>query len=198
MGRPREFEEQAVVTEALHMFWKQGYRATSIPDLLKATGLERGSLYQAFKDKRSLFDRAFNTYLRSGRSAMTQALSAAGSPRERIAAWLSQVVLGCSGALGGPGCLAVNAMVELAPFEAAVRVRLQRHWAIVEAMLAKTLTEGQRAHEIRSDISASELAQMIACMIAGMAAFSRQGSRLKVIKTVLSLVQGERCRPLRD
>ena len=142
MGRPREFEDQAVVTEALQMFWKQGYRATSIPDLLKATRLERGSLYKAFKDKRSLFDRAFNTYLRSGRSAMIETLSGAGSPRERIAAWLSQVAQGCSGAIGGPGWLAANAMVELAPVEAAVRVRLQRHWDIVEATLGKPWPKG--------------------------------------------------------
>lgn len=173
------------------MFWKQGYRATSIPDLLNVTGLERGSLYKAFNDKRSLFDRAFNTYLRSGRSAMSQTLSAAGSPLERIAAWLSQVAQGCSGAVGGPGCLAVNVMVELAPFEPAVRVRLQRHWAIVEAALAKTLAEGQRKCEIRSDVSAIELAQMIVRMIAGAAAFSRQGNRTNVFKTALHLIQDQ-------
>ena len=191
MGRPREFEEQAVVTDALQLFWKQGYRATSIPDLLKVTGLERGSLYKAFNDKRSLFDRAFDTYLRSGRSAMTQTLTAAGTPRERIAAWLSQVAQGCSGAVGGPGCLAVNVMVELAPFDPAVRVRLQRHWGIVEAALAKTLAEGQRACEIRSDVSACELAQMILRMVAGVAVFSRQGNRTNVFKTVLHLLEGE-------
>jgi TetR/AcrR family transcriptional regulator, transcriptional repressor for nem operon len=191
MGRPREFEEQQVIAEALQMFWKQGYRATSIPDLLSATGLERGSLYKAFRDKRSLFNRALSTYLRSGRAAMRQTLSAADSPLERLTAWLTQAAQGCSGTSGGPGCLAVNAMVELAPFEPDVRARLARHWSIVEQALAQTLAEGQRARQIRRDVSADELAQMIVCMIAGMAAFSRQGNRANVLETALHLVRGE-------
>ena len=58
------------VDSALHKFWKQGYQGTSIPDLLEATGLERGSLYKAFGDKHSLFERAIGAYLRSGRAAM--------------------------------------------------------------------------------------------------------------------------------
>src|SRR5260370_37979422 len=104
MGRPREIQEDGVVTDALQMFWKQGYRATSIPDLLGATGLERGGL----------------------------------------------------GVLG-----AVNAMVELGPFDPEVRARLARPWSIVEAALEQTLAESQRTLEVRNDVSAKGLAQMI-------------------------------------
>jgi TetR/AcrR family transcriptional regulator, transcriptional repressor for nem operon len=188
MGRPREFQEHEVVSDALQIFWRQGYRATSISDLLSATGLERGSLYKAFRDKQSLFERVFNAYLRAGRAALKQTLSAPGTPLERLTAWFEQATQGCSGAFGGPGCLAVNAMVELAPFEPAVRTRLARHWAIVEAALARTLSEGQQEHEIRSDVSAEDLAQMIVRTFAGMATFSRQGNRTDVFKTVLQLV----------
>lgn len=191
MGRPREFQEQIVVSDALQIFWRQGYRATSIPDLLSATGLERGSLYKAFKDKQSLFERVFNAYLQSGRAALKQTLNAPGTPLERLTVWFDQASRGCSGAFGGPGCLAVNAMVELAPFERPVRIRLARHWAIVEAALARTLCEGQGQQEIRSDVSAEDLAQMIVRTFAGMATFSRQGNRTDVFKTVLQLVRSK-------
>jgi len=189
MGRPREFEEQKVVSEALQLFWKQGYGATSIPDLLRVTGLERGSLYKAFKDKQSLFERAFSTYLRSVRAALRETLSSAGSPLERLTAWFGQASQGCSGDSGGPGCLAVNAMVELAPFEPGVRARLTRHWAIVEDAIAHAVAEAQRAGEIRSDVSAQKLAQMIVRTIAGVATFSRQGNRADVFTTLLDLVR---------
>jgi TetR/AcrR family transcriptional regulator, transcriptional repressor for nem operon len=191
MGRPREFQEQEVVADALQIFWRQGYRATSIPDLLSATGLERGSLYKAFQDKQSLFNRAFNAYLESGRAAIRKTLSAPGTPLERLTAWLDQASRGCSGTFGGPGCLAVNAMVELAPFEPAVRSRLARHWAIVEGTLARTLSEGQREHEIRSDLPAKELAQMVVRIFAGMATFSRQGNCTDVFRTVLYLLRSK-------
>jgi AcrR family transcriptional regulator len=57
MARPRNFDEDAVITIAGHVFAQLGYNATSIDDLLEATGLQRGSLYKAFGSKRSLFEK---------------------------------------------------------------------------------------------------------------------------------------------
>jgi TetR/AcrR family transcriptional repressor of nem operon len=188
MGRPREFDEHEVVGGALRAFWKQGYGATSIPDLMQATALERGSIYRAFGDKYSLFERAFDDYLRAGRAAMTRALTSAGSPLMRLRSWLGQVVVGCSGTQGGPGCMAVNTMIELAPSDAAVRERLLRHWALVEKLLEHTLLEGQRIGEIRDDIAARELARLVVRFVAGIAVFSRQGKSRDVTETIIQLV----------
>jgi len=188
MGRPREFDEDEVIAEALQTFWKQGYGATSIPDLMEATQLERGSLYKAFEDKHSLFERAFDNYLRAGRAKMAQVLRSDAPPIARLEACLAQVVAGCSGAEGGPGCLAVNTMVELAPSDAAVRDRLVRHWIVVERMFEQTLRDGQREGEIRKDVSARDLARLLAKFIAGIAVFSRQGDRSEATQTIIQLV----------
>jgi TetR/AcrR family transcriptional repressor of nem operon len=188
MGRPRDFDEDEVVAEALQTFWKQGYGATSIPDLLEAMELRRGSLYKAFRDKHSLFERAFDDYLRAGRAKMAQVLASDTPPIARLRAWLAQVVAGCSGAEGGPGCLAVNTMVELAPSDAAVRDRLSRHWKVVERMLERTLRKGQSEGEIRKDVSARDLARLMVKFMAGIAVFSRQGSSADVTQTIIQLV----------
>lgn len=55
MGRPRGFDERTVIAAATRAFTDLGYEATSVDDLLQATGLHRGSLYQAFGSKRGLF-----------------------------------------------------------------------------------------------------------------------------------------------
>jgi len=55
MGRPREFDESNVLSQARALFAAQGYNGTSIDDLVKSTGLLRGSLYKAFGSKRNLF-----------------------------------------------------------------------------------------------------------------------------------------------
>jgi TetR/AcrR family transcriptional repressor of nem operon len=55
MGRPREFDEEKVLALARTLFAAQGYNGTSIDDLVKTTGLLRGSLYKAFGSKRNLF-----------------------------------------------------------------------------------------------------------------------------------------------
>jgi TetR/AcrR family transcriptional repressor of nem operon len=56
MARPRAFDETAVLEQARTLFAAQGYNGTSIDDLVKTTGLLRGSLYKAFGSKRNLFE----------------------------------------------------------------------------------------------------------------------------------------------
>ena len=63
MGRRRSFDEHAVVVAAATAFTDLGYEATSVDDLLLATGLQRGSLYQAFGSKRGLFLAALQAHL---------------------------------------------------------------------------------------------------------------------------------------
>ena len=55
MARPREFETQDALERAMQVFWQHGYKDASLPDLLDGMGLTRGSLYKAFKDKKSLY-----------------------------------------------------------------------------------------------------------------------------------------------
>jgi len=188
MGRPREFDEEEVIADALQTFWKQGYGATSIPDLIEATALERGSLYKAFGNKHSLFLKALTNYLSAGRAAMTQILSSADSPMARLQACLAHVAAGCSGANGGPGCLAINTMVELGVSDSAVRERLTRHWALVEGLLERALREGQEVGQIRDDVPARDLARTLVRFIAGIAVFSRQGNCRDVNQTIMLLV----------
>lgn len=56
MARPREFDLEVVLTKARILFAKKGYHGTSIDDLVKVTGLQRGSVYKAFGSKRNLFE----------------------------------------------------------------------------------------------------------------------------------------------
>src|SRR6516162_9745711 len=61
-GRPRAFEPETALTQAMDLFWKDGFAATSLDDLSAATGLNRPSLYGAFGDKRALYIRAYRQY----------------------------------------------------------------------------------------------------------------------------------------
>ena len=62
MARPREFDEGAVL-DAAACFWKQGYEATSVRDLVAQTGITAASLYNAFGDKRALYQKALDHYV---------------------------------------------------------------------------------------------------------------------------------------
>jgi TetR/AcrR family transcriptional repressor of nem operon len=55
MARPAEFDRNDVLNKAMDVFWRTGYTATSVSDLVHATNLKPGSLYAAFNSKRGLF-----------------------------------------------------------------------------------------------------------------------------------------------
>ena len=76
MARPREFEYEDALRGAMDVFWTQGYRATNLPDLLKAMGLTRGSFYQAFGDKEAAYLNALDYY----DSDIIKEVDALGSP----------------------------------------------------------------------------------------------------------------------
>jgi TetR/AcrR family transcriptional regulator, transcriptional repressor for nem operon len=63
MARPREFDEGTVLDAAVLCFWKQGYEATSVRDLVAQTGITAASLYNAFGDKRALYQKALDHYV---------------------------------------------------------------------------------------------------------------------------------------
>lgn len=61
-GRPRGFDEEKALECAMRVFWKQGYEGTTLPDLTKAMGINRPSLYAAFGNKQSLFHKVVARY----------------------------------------------------------------------------------------------------------------------------------------
>ncbi|GAA4760337.1 TetR/AcrR family transcriptional regulator [Citricoccus nitrophenolicus] len=63
MARTQGFDRDTVVRAARTLFWRQGYEDASVPDLERATGLSRSSLYNTFGSKRGLFDAAVESYL---------------------------------------------------------------------------------------------------------------------------------------
>src|SRR6266404_1211750 len=58
----RQFDEQEVIAIALDVFWRKGLHDATMQDLAAATGVQRGSLYNAYGDKESIFLRAFDQY----------------------------------------------------------------------------------------------------------------------------------------
>jgi len=63
MARPREFDEAAVLDAAIQQFWRRGYEATSVRTWLTRWASAGASLYNAFGDKRTLYERSLNRYL---------------------------------------------------------------------------------------------------------------------------------------
>ena len=74
MPGTRQFDESQVLDAMMRVFWRKGYEATTIDDLVQATGLKRGSLYHAFGDKAGMFCQTLGLYRQEVQAALIHAL----------------------------------------------------------------------------------------------------------------------------
>src|SRR5260370_36705571 len=106
-GRPREFDTDAAIERAMGVFWSSGYCGTSLPDLLEATNLSRGSLYAAFGDKHGLFLRALDRYIDAALARLDTELDPRKNALAGLRARLARYVERASGGAGKRGCVVV-------------------------------------------------------------------------------------------
>ena len=167
VGRPRIFDEQVALNAVLETFWRRGYEATSLADLCEATGLHKGSLYQAFGDKHQLFMRALTSYAEQQAGELAAVAGQADSPL----ASLRFIVGHLSGKAGSErGCMLINSMVELAPHDMEVRNTLRSIGRRQAEMLAGLIGRAQQEGQIRPGLSPAKLARQLMVTLAGGAA----------------------------
>ena len=173
MARPREFDMDQALDAALNTFWTQGYEATSMTDLMEATGLHKGSLYKAFEDKHDIFMKSLTRYL-EGAWAMSKAtLTGAKTPLDGLRAWLQGAAQLCSEQPIQRGCMAMNTAIELGPHDGEVARLLQSHHARVSRLLTETIQRGQHQGQLRSDLTADQLAKSLFIFTAGLVGTSK-------------------------
>jgi TetR/AcrR family transcriptional regulator, copper-responsive repressor len=107
-GRPRGFKPETALTQAMDVFWKDGFAATSLDDVSAATGLNRPSLYGAFGDKRALYIKSYARYREDSRVALAAVFRIEAPIRERLARMFAVALdIYLSGAEGPRGCFTV-------------------------------------------------------------------------------------------
>lgn len=107
-GRPRAFETETALTQAMDVFWKDGFAATSLDDVSAATGLNRPSLYGAFGDKRALYLKAYDQYRKRVNDQFQPLFSAREPLRTKLRRILTAALdLYLSGPNGPRGCFTV-------------------------------------------------------------------------------------------
>jgi len=118
MARQREFDEDKVLDALRDVFWEHGYDGTSYSDIMSATGLQKGSLYSAFGDKRSLYQKAIARYDAQIVSGAVQMLrNESLSSTVRIEKLMNGPVEAAGTRKGRKGCLLCNAAIDQAPID---------------------------------------------------------------------------------
>lgn len=151
MARPRQFDEDAVLCAVRDQFWDAGYAATSLQDLMRVSGLGKGSLYAAFGDKHQLFLRVLRRYVASLDHSVRGSIDSAPRAVDALRSFVQMPVGDPAGRAARRGCLLANSTTELASADPVVAAEARRAYEGITA----ALTEGVRRAQVEGDVSAS-------------------------------------------
>lgn len=167
-GRPREFDADQAIERAMQIFWTKGYQGTSLPDLLGATKLSRGSLYAAFGDKHGLFLLALDLYIAQALERLDEELASGRNALEGLKECMDGYVARTDGAAGQRGCLVVATAMELAAWDQETSQRIAFFFAAMEARLIKALVRAQEEGSLAQKVDPAAAAHMLVCFLEGL------------------------------
>ncbi len=142
MAGKKAFDPQQVLEKAMNAFWERGYEGISIEDLVQCTGIGRGSLYDTFGDKHSLYLAALDRYLVSGQAQITALLNQAGTVQEVLEQLFQTYIDALLSDPNHRGCFLVNASLETAPRDPEVNQIVQSALQELEEGFYRLLIKG--------------------------------------------------------
>jgi AcrR family transcriptional regulator len=186
-GRPRIFDPELVLENAMELFWSRGYDATSLQDLLEATGLSKSSLYESFGNKQSLFETAFTRYFEGRARFMRERLDESEYALEFIRECLMSVLEDAS--RDSPrGCMLVNVANEFSSSDPAIHRLVILASKRFRRVFELAFERAQESGEISADKTPEELALLMHCVMNGLRTQTKSGLSHQELLTVIDLV----------
>ncbi|MEW2359036.1 TetR/AcrR family transcriptional regulator [Spirillospora sp. NPDC029432] len=183
-GRPRSFDREEALEQAMLLFWAHGYDATSIADLTRAMGIGAPSLYAAFGDKRTLFDEVVDHHRARYGEFMARAMEEEPTARRAIERILREAAAAYTDPARPRGCLVITAATNCAPGSAEVEERLRglRNTNIraFQAMIEADVAAGV----LPAGTGPRRLAQFTGAVIQGMSQQARDGATRAELEAV--------------
>ncbi len=182
MPRPRAFDEESVLDNAMNIFWSKGFESTSVQDLVEETGLNRASMYSSFGDKKALFLRVLDHYSLKISSKRFAKLRETADGRVAIVTTFKDTTRHSCEDGHLKGCLMVNSGMELAPHDPETAAIAQQAFRRVEDMFANALKRGINTGTISADKNVRALARFFAGSIQGVHLMARRGADRETIE----------------
>jgi TetR/AcrR family transcriptional repressor of nem operon len=184
MARLKEFDEERALDGAVDCFWKHGYGTTTVRDLADAMQIGGASLYNAYGDKRTLFERALERYANRSMRDRIARMEAEHRPKEAIRAFIAEII---DRSLKDPdrkGCLLINSALDVAPHDAEIGKVVAGYLDELRAFFQRNIEAAQRAGQTPKALDAGEAAGHLLGVLAGIRVLARTGARRKVLESV--------------
>lgn len=159
-GRPTMFEHSELVNKAQGVFWKKGYTATSLGDLLTATGVGSGSFYNSFKGGKKEIFRAAILQRREAFNDFRKELERAESPLSLVKDFFRGIAK-TSRADHLRGCIIANTVVEMTYVDEELEAEAIRILKDVEQMFVAAIEKEKGLGRLKNPLSALVLGKYL-------------------------------------
>jgi TetR/AcrR family transcriptional regulator, transcriptional repressor for nem operon len=174
MPRHKEFDREEVLLKAMTVFRDKGYAATSMQDLVRRMGINRFSLYQAFKSKHELFVQALHAYYENVALPFFARLRDSDQGLRALETTLLKMVSRIKTGDSPNGCLLCNTMAELgAKTDKRTAAILARYLTRVENDFHAALVRAKARREISVDVNARERAKVLVAYSTGLLSLAK-------------------------
>ncbi len=171
--RRREFIEDQVLDAAMHLFWAKGYPGTSMQDIVDTTGLQGPSIYNAYGNKRSLFNVVLARYSEQVMSRLVKTVQDAPTARLAIERLLKAIVkLHFDPATPG-GCLVGLAAQECRLHDTGTQAAVGKEFRTLDDALCAKLAEGKTDGEFPENMDPRGTSTAIVSICAGLFSLGR-------------------------
>ena len=193
MARTKAFDKDKVLEKALHIFWRDGYDATSMGQLVKELGISRSSIYDTFGDKRALFLASLEAYRQQSSEMLIKTLQDHPDPKRAIREMLEAAMKQTASDPEHKGCFMANTSVELASYDQEIwDLSKENKDRVIEAF-TKAIRKGQRLGDISKRFPATQLAEFIYATYNGLQVVGKYDPDLKKlrqsVKVALSVLE---------
>lgn len=188
MAGVRQFDEDTALDKAMTLFWQKGYVNTTMQDLAEATGVQRGSLYNAYRNKETLFLRVFGMYREKYVEQMCKALDKPGL-RESLRSFFGFVVASITtGAPSSRGCLSTKTAVGTEELDEDIQAALRELLDEVETALYERLSRAGDNEQL--ELAPRQAARLIVTMTRGLVVIERIYRDEKRMRAMADLLIG--------
>ncbi|MBB6465186.1 AcrR family transcriptional regulator [Aminobacter lissarensis] len=183
-GRPRSFDRDAALRQAMRVFWKKGYDGASLSDLTVAMGINSPSLYAAFGSKEALFREAVDLYGATEGFEIWRAFERPGSARDAIADFLRASARAFSEPGDPKGCLIVLGALNVSETNVEVFRDLSERRMSSARDLAGRLKQAVAAGELPETVDCDAIAAFFLAVQQGMSVQARDGASREALLAV--------------
>lgn len=186
----KQFDQDVVLDRAMQTFWRKGYTATSMQDLVETMEINRASIYATFGDKRSLFLASLRMFDASVRLEVLSRLRRGRKPAAAIKALFESFLEQAMDGGFNRGCLITNTALELAAHDPEIAGIVAEAQTEIESFLRDRILAGQATGEIRFELDAATTARGLLASLIGLMVLIRSRPEKPLLKSVVSEALG--------